>query len=553
MTDLCPEVVEHFTRFPYFANFSMLPVMTTMYAAHSVCSVSIASSIASKVNAKMYLHAGSHLGAIIHGGPIPFDDDVDLFLEFSKKDAFLQKCETLAEYYLGVALKCVVYVNSIKLSVIAEGSQKTWRGWYSPFVDIFLFRAQDGLFVEVSPQGHRRPYSFHIEDYFPTRPFYFGGLQIVGPKEVVSAKRYRLDICKVSTYDHRNEKWVVFNGSMEVDCCHLSKHLPFVYENSYLFNGKHIRRVMNPSAFDSTFANQTWYTSFEQRKAWYNVEASEGSRLSNLLPNSSVVEVENGLSTCSSKHDVVVVEFNMERGSHWLDSVDILKKLNADVIILNEMDIGMARSDQQHTTRLLAFAMNMNYAWGLEFLELTRGTREEQESTSGIYNFLGLHGNAILSKCELRDPVIFRDKIGDYFSSKPNSINANGYERRLGGRMGLFMRMSMGESLIVVGSVHKINGYRNEIKEYIGSSPAVIAGDQSWGFCENVALFHVDNKTHATWPASCSTSGSHRGDIICSNMNVLRGEKTIIPCNTKQGTKISLSDHAISIVVLSIN
>ena len=38
---------------------------------------------------------------------------------------------------------------------------------------------------------------------------------------------------------------------------------------------------------------------------------------------------------------------------------------------MNEMYVGMARSDQQHAARLMAYHLGVNYAWGLEFVELT--------------------------------------------------------------------------------------------------------------------------------------------------------------------------------------
>ncbi|KAI9137666.1 hypothetical protein BKA69DRAFT_1041505 [Paraphysoderma sedebokerense] len=102
-----------------------------------------------------------------------------------------------------------------------------------------------------------------------------------------------------------------------------------------------------------------------QRNDWFKSDEIGKDHLYGLLPNASIVEVDNSLSRCQDKRNITVVKFNAERVALWQHSVDILKNLNADVIILNEMDIGMARSDQQHTIRLLAFALGMNYAWGL--------------------------------------------------------------------------------------------------------------------------------------------------------------------------------------------
>ena len=95
-----------------------------------------------------------------------------------------------------------------------------------------------------------------------------------------------------------------------------------------------------------------------------------------------VHNINDNACSASSVESLKVVEFNAERGIKWLEtaykfqSEEDLK--NVDVIILNEMDIGMARSENLHTTRMLAYALGMNYAWGLEFVELTRGDKSEQ-------------------------------------------------------------------------------------------------------------------------------------------------------------------------------
>lgn len=114
--------------------------------------------------------------------------------------------------------------------------------------------------------------------------------------------------------------------------------------------------------------------------------------------------------------------------------IETIPELNQpDLIIMSEMDIGMARSGNIHTTRKLAYRLKMNYAWGLEFVELTNGNKEEQEMTRGKENALGLHGNAILSRCPMYDPKIYRNVLEDlYFSNRAHDVNAQG--------MGLYVR-----------------------------------------------------------------------------------------------------------------
>jgi hypothetical protein len=212
-----------------------------------------------------------------------------------------------------------------------------------------------------------------------------------------------------------------------------------------------------------------------------------------------------------------IIEFNAERGRYWPEFATMVKSSvglqQPDVILLNEMDVGMARSENVHTARKLAFELGMNYAWALEFVELTNGDQEEQHRTHNIENSLGLHGIAILSTCKLFDSHIVRDPLDPvYFSNKKVTANAMGYEKRLGGRMGLFART--GKSIdvedlhLVVGSVHKVDAmqHQRELSEYFSNYNAtmgiVVAGDIDRKFCPQAGLVNLDMPQKLmTWPA----------------------------------------------------
>lgn len=95
----------------------------------------------------------------------------------------------------------------------------------------------------------------------------------------------------------------------------------------------------------------------------------------------------------------------------------------ADVVILNEVDWGLRRTEYHNVGRELATAMQMNYAFGVEFVEvdpLTLGTETLDDETGAdkaemLENIavdktrtLGLHGTAILSRFPLRNVRIIR-------------------------------------------------------------------------------------------------------------------------------------------------
>jgi hypothetical protein len=337
-----------------------------------------------------------------------------------------------------------------------------------------------------------------FSNHFPLQPFYFVGIHVMGPNPAIARKRYSFHKCIVSAWNHRLEKEATFENH-NLDCCELAKIYPFVYENGVISNGLNQLSVFPQKA--SIYSMSSYYIPLKQRNKWKPLLELLGQNLTAQVPFLDTVEVENSISPaddplCSARDGtktIKVVEFNADRGTRRLEIVDLLR--DVDIIILNEMDFGMARSGQQHTTRLLAHMLGMHYAWGLEFVELTNGAKDERETTTGIPNFYGLHGNAFLTRCKISDPVIFRDKVGKYFSDKKMCFNANGFEKRLGGRMGMFARINVAGESLVIGSTHKLEGFHSEIKSYIGSSKAITAGDQNREFCDWVGLSAVENTT----------------------------------------------------------
>lgn len=89
---------------------------------------------------------------------------------------------------------------------------------------------------------------------------------------------------------------------------------------------------------------------------------------------------------------------------------DLLR--NSSILVINEADLGMTRSDYRDVTAELAQATRMNYAFGVEFLEIDKiqlgmeelGDSEEEKVefrkalAMDPSRYKGLHGSAILSR-----------------------------------------------------------------------------------------------------------------------------------------------------------
>ena len=112
----------------------------------------------------------------------------------------------------------------------------------------------------------------------------------------------------------------------------------------------------------------------------------------------------------------------------------------ADIIVLNEVDWGLKRTDYRNVAKELGAATHMNYAYGVEFVEvdpLTLGTETLEGETSADKSeilshlavdkarTLGLHGTAILSRFPLRNVrlVPFVNQGHDWYLDEKKGVS----------------------------------------------------------------------------------------------------------------------------------
>lgn len=201
--------------------------------------------------------------------------------------------------------------------------------------------------------------------------------------------------------------------------------------------------------------------------------------------------------------------------------VQILR--DADVIVLNEVDLGMKRTDYRDVARDLAHALGMNYVFGVEFVEVDRledlgfdkvqlddpelADKLQTELQPDPTRYKGLHGNAILSRYPISSARIVRLPVcHDWYQSEKaeisklekgkragaNKVFLERIERevRHGGRMALIAdlripQLTAGQTTVV--SVHlenrckpscrvkQMDALLDQLKDV--GNPVVLAGD----------------------------------------------------------------------------
>lgn len=183
---------------------------------------------------------------------------------------------------------------------------------------------------------------------------------------------------------------------------------------------------------------------------------------------------------------LTVAAWNIERCKEVEASAQRLEHVGADIVLATEMDLGMARSGQRHTTRDLAHQLGFGYAFGVEFVELGLGDDFETAACAGMSNRHGLHGNAILSRWPLLDVTLIPlDEGGGWFVRAPK----NDGQYRVGGRMAMAARIETASGEIAVVSVHyesesdaagraaQTQIMLTQLDELFGPMPAIIGGD----------------------------------------------------------------------------
>jgi len=193
---------------------------------------------------------------------------------------------------------------------------------------------------------------------------------------------------------------------------------------------------------------------------------------------------------------------------------------SADVWTLSEVDWGVKRSQYREVVKELADALHMNWAYGVEFLEvdskqLGTDTFEDKEDEQARQELLkqfavdkdrlrALHGNAILSRYPIRNARLVPFKAGyDWFKetkisplekAKRKAAILIGedlvQEVRRGGRTTLFVDLDVPEApgqRLTVASTHLENRTRPKVRrqqmeELLNDirdvrNPVVVAGD----------------------------------------------------------------------------
>ena len=264
----------------------------------------------------------------------------------------------------------------------------------------------------------------------------------------------------------------------------------------------------------------------DERARWLARVGEPGAHadLASGLACLETVEALGDASTSSTAQPlgpwVRVAAWNAERCRHLDASLALLAAVDADVVLLSELDAGMARSGNHDVPQRLAEGLGLAGAFAVEFVELGIGDAADREFASSFAlseNARGLHGNAVLARGGLRRDsacALRLDAGGDWFTHERG-------QPRVGGRVAVAGVVDVGGTDVVVVSFHlessstaderadQFGLLLRQVDERFGAgTPCVLGGDANTFGAPITDLFdragvrrlRAEDPTRFSWP-----------------------------------------------------
>jgi endonuclease/exonuclease/phosphatase family metal-dependent hydrolase len=175
--------------------------------------------------------------------------------------------------------------------------------------------------------------------------------------------------------------------------------------------------------------------------------------------------------------------WNIERGIGLEGIIDVLGQhpviRKSDVLLLTELDYGMARTENRKIASDLAEVLSLNFAFAPSYINLEKGSGLENDIEGS--NHQGIHGNAIFSPYPIRDA---------HSIPLPNGKDKmRGKEKRLGCQRAVAAIIDFPQGPVKVVSAHldahstqkhrmrQMQIILDDMNQFYPDLPALIGGD----------------------------------------------------------------------------
>ena len=198
------------------------------------------------------------------------------------------------------------------------------------------------------------------------------------------------------------------------------------------------------------------------------------------MNDSTLSRVRFGPPRPWSRDSFRILSWNLNRGLEYPKILEFLRTTQADLLLLQEVDLNARRTRFRDIASELAHHLNLNYVFGLEFQELSQGTPGRP----------AYHGMATLSPWPLSKArtIRFRDQ-SSFWQPRWFVPNLPALQRREGGRIVLVAEANVCGRKVVTYNLHlesrgddnlrlrQLNEVLEDCRRYVDRPSFVVAGD----------------------------------------------------------------------------
>jgi endonuclease/exonuclease/phosphatase family metal-dependent hydrolase len=152
---------------------------------------------------------------------------------------------------------------------------------------------------------------------------------------------------------------------------------------------------------------------------------------------------------------VRIVDWNIDRGQQLQGVIDFLASTNADILILQELDLNARRTHRLNVAEEIARKLQMNYVFGREFQELVQGSKNDP----------AYHGQATLAKWPISNPRLIRfSRQSNFWRPHWFLPRIEPFQERLGGRIALVAEVNIAGGRLLVYNLHLESRGNDELR-----------------------------------------------------------------------------------------
>jgi endonuclease/exonuclease/phosphatase family metal-dependent hydrolase len=180
------------------------------------------------------------------------------------------------------------------------------------------------------------------------------------------------------------------------------------------------------------------------------------------------------------RSSIRIVDWNIDRGLQLPAIIGFLAEANADIVLLQEVDLNAQRTHRLNIAREIAQKLRLNYVFAREFVELTQGSKANP----------AWHGQATLSQWKISNPrVIHFQRQSNFWKPRWFLPKLEPFQERLGGRIALAAEIEIAGASIVAYNLHLESRANDELRlsqleevlrdasAYNETRPIILSGD----------------------------------------------------------------------------